>query len=251
MPVTTPVVDPKDAVAKKVIVVGGSSGIGRGVARAVLQRGGRVAIVGRSREKLDAAVADLGAGSDRLEAHVADVTQEAEVERLFEAVGPFGHLVTTVADVTYQPVRELDVTAVRRTLDSKLLSSLLLAKYAVRRMEEGGSLTLTSGIAAHRPAARGAVVAAVNGALEALARALAIELAPIRVNAVSPGWVDTPIWERVAGAAKQERLDAMAQRLPVGRVGRPDDIAQAVCFLMENGFTTGSVLHVDGGHRLV
>ncbi|NOK22130.1 SDR family oxidoreductase [Corallococcus carmarthensis] len=248
---TVATVDPKDVIPKKVIVVGGGSGIGQGVAREVLRRGGRVAIVGRSKQKLDAAVADLGAGSDRLEAHVADVTREPEVERLFDTVGAFGHLVTTVADVTYQPVRELDVDAVRRTLDSKLLSSLLLAKHAAGRMEAGGSLTLTSGIAAHRPAVRGAVVAAVNGALEALARALAIELAPLRVNAVSPGWVDTPIWERIAGAAKQERLEAMALRLPVGRVGQPDDIAQAVCFLMENGFTTGSVLHVDGGHRLV
>ncbi|GAB3789775.1 hypothetical protein GCM10028797_25660 [Dyella agri] len=95
------------------------------------------------------------------------------------------------------------------------------------------------------------MVAAVNGALASLAYALAVELAPIRVNVVSPGWVDSPIWASVAGDKKAEMLEAMANRLPVGRVGEPADIAQAIQFLMRNGFTTGSVLHVDGGHRLV
>ncbi|RUV74884.1 SDR family oxidoreductase, partial [Mesorhizobium sp. M1A.F.Ca.IN.020.30.1.1] len=91
----------------------------------------------------------------------------------------------------------------------------------------------------------------VNAGLEGLVRALAIELAPIRVNAVSPGWVDTPIWQFVAGDAKDETLAAMAKRLPAGRVGRPEDIADAIRFLMGNGFTTGTTLHVEGGQRLV
>lgn len=95
------------------------------------------------------------------------------------------------------------------------------------------------------------MIAAANGALEALARALALELAPIRVNVVSPGWVDTPIWETIAGDDKTERLAAMAERLPVGRIGQPTDIAQAFVALMNNGFITGTLLHVDGGHRLI
>jgi NAD(P)-dependent dehydrogenase (short-subunit alcohol dehydrogenase family) len=95
------------------------------------------------------------------------------------------------------------------------------------------------------------VVAAINGGLESLARALAVELGPIRVNVVSPGWIDTPIWEFVAGEAKAATLEAMAKRLPVGRIGHPDDIADAIRFLMRNGFVTGTVLHVEGGHRLV
>jgi NAD(P)-dependent dehydrogenase (short-subunit alcohol dehydrogenase family) len=112
-------------------------------------------------------------------------------------------------------------------------------------------MTFISGIAAYRPAARGSVVAAVNAALEGLVRALAVELAPIRVNAVSPGWVDTTIWTQVAGDRKAEMLAAMAERLPVGRVGQPEDIADAISFLIGNGFSTGTTLHVEGGHRLV
>jgi len=114
-----------------------------------------------------------------------------------------------------------------------------------------GSLTFTSGIAAYRPAARGSAVAAINGALASLAYALAIELGPIRVNVVSPGWVDSPLWQHVAGDAREATLNAMAKRLPVGRIGHPEDIADAIRFLLRNGFATGTVLHVDGGHRLV
>ncbi|MBJ6760726.1 SDR family oxidoreductase [Myxococcaceae bacterium JPH2] len=237
----------------KVVIVGGGSGIGLGVAREVLRRGMQAVIVGRSRAKLDAVVAELGGEAKGIQACEADITREEDVERLFARVGSFRHLVTTAADVTraYQPVRELDLAGARSFIDSKFTSSLLLAKHAAGRMEVGGSFTLTGGIAAQRPAPRGALVAAVNGALEGLARALAVELAPLRVNLVSPGWVDTPIWDRLAGDAKAERFDAMARRLPVGRVGTPGDVAHGVLFLMENGFTTGSVLHVDGGHPLV
>jgi NAD(P)-dependent dehydrogenase (short-subunit alcohol dehydrogenase family) len=95
------------------------------------------------------------------------------------------------------------------------------------------------------------MTAAVNGAIEALARALALELAPVRVNAVSPGWTDTPIWNAIAADARQERLDAMAARLPVRRIGQPSDVADAFLAVMRNPHVTGTVLHVDGGQRLV
>jgi len=151
----------------------------------------------------------------------------------------------------YQLLPSLDIAAVRRMLDSKLIGPLLLAKHGAPVLSPGGSITFTSGIAAYRPAPRGSAVAAANGALASLAAALAVELGPIRVNAVSPGWVDTPIWETVAGDAKAATLEAMAQRLLVGRIGQPEDIADAIRFLMRNTFVTGTVLHVEGGHRLV
>jgi NAD(P)-dependent dehydrogenase (short-subunit alcohol dehydrogenase family) len=136
-------------------------------------------------------------------------------------------------------------------LDSKIVGPLLLAKHGAPRLRSGGSITFTSGIAAYRPAARGSVVAAVNGALESLAYALAVELAPIRVNVVSPGWTATPIWDAVAGEGKTEMWSAMAKRLPVGRIGRPDEIAAAIVAVMQNSFVNGTVFHVDGGQRLV
>jgi NAD(P)-dependent dehydrogenase (short-subunit alcohol dehydrogenase family) len=188
-----------------------------------------------------------------LSTEIADITQEEDVIGLFERLGPVDHIVSTAAslDGVYRLLPELALSAIHRAVDSKLIGPLLLAKYGAPSLSKKGSITFTSGIAAYRPAARGSVVAAVNGALASLAYALAIELAPIRVNVVSPGWVDSPIWATVAGDKKEDMLEAMAERLPVGRIGQPIDIAHAIGFLMRNGFATGSVLHVDGGHRLV
>lgn len=233
-----------------VIVVGGSSGIGLAVAHAVLAEGGRVTIAGRSRERLARACRELG-GAERVRSAVADVAEEADVAGLFDAAGEFDHVVTTAVDAAYQPVAELEMDDAQRVLRSKLVGALLVAKHARRGISPNGSLIFTSGIAAYRPSRGGAVVAAVNGALAALGRALAIELAPVRVNVVSPGWVDTPVWEVVAGARKDAVLASMAERLPVGRVGKPADLAPAYTFLMQSEYTTGSVVHVDGGQRLV
>ncbi|WP_437321060.1 SDR family oxidoreductase [Sorangium sp. So ce385] len=231
-----------------VVIIGGSSGIGLGVARACLARGATLTLASRSPQKLAAAAAELGEAR-RVRTVVADATQEAEVRSLFSEHPPAHHVVVTAVQGHYQPIRELDVAAARRTIDSKLVAALHIAKHA--RIEPGGSLVFTTGIAAARPGPGGAVVAAANGALEALVRALAIELAPVRVNALSPGWVDTPIWDSIAGGEKEQRFEQHARRLPARRVGAPADIAHAALFLMGNGFTTGETLHVDGGHRLV
>ncbi|WP_437682519.1 SDR family oxidoreductase [Sorangium sp. So ce131] len=231
-----------------VVVIGGSSGIGLGVAKACLARGASLTLVSRSPQKLAAAAAELGAPG-RACTFAADVTQEAEVRSLFHERPPAHHVVVTAVEGHYQPVRELDLARARRTIESKLVAALHVAKHA--RFEPSGSLVLTTGIAAVRPGAGGSVIAAVNGALVSLVRALALELAPVRVNALSPGWIDTPVWDSIAGSAKEQRFEQHARRLPVGRVGAPADVAHAALFLMENGFTTGEVLHVDGGHRLV
>ncbi|QBD79131.1 SDR family oxidoreductase [Ktedonosporobacter rubrisoli] len=235
----------------KVVVVGGSSGMGLAVVRAALEKGAQVVAVARSAEKLARAVDELGFGG-KVSSLAADVTREDDVRRLFETIGHFDHLVVTAAgDLAYQPIRELDLDATRRIIDSKLIAALLLAKHAAAYIDEHGSLTFTSGIAAERPLPNGLVVAAVNGALFSLTYGLATSLAPVRVNVLSPGWVDTPIWEAVAGKDKPARFEQMSRRLPAGRIGRPEDIAHAALFLMENEFTTGTVLRVDGGHRLV
>jgi NAD(P)-dependent dehydrogenase (short-subunit alcohol dehydrogenase family) len=237
---------------ERVFIAGGSSGMGLALARSLLNDGARVTIAGRSPERLERARGELPA-PDRLHAAVLDITQERQVAEFFANNAPFDHLASTAADIqgAYQLLPDLQIDAARKVIDSKLIGPLLLAKYGAPALSAGGSITFTSGIAAYRPQPKGSVVAAVNGALASLAYALAVELGPIRVNVVSPGWIDTPIWQSVAGDAKDATLDAMAKRLPVGRIGRPHDIAEAIRFLMRGSFVTGTVLHVEGGHRLV
>ena len=241
-----------DLANSKILIVGGSSGMGLALARRCLDAGADVVIAGRNEDKLQRAHTQLG-NPAALDTVATDITREDQVADLFGRIGRLDHIVSTAAEIegAYQLLPALDLKAAQRVVESKLYGPLLLAKHGAPMLSAAGSITFTSGIAAYRPAARGSVVAAVNAALEGLVRALAVELAPIRVNAVSPGWVDTPIWSFVAGDRKDETLAAMAQRLPVGRVGQADDIAGAIGFLMGNGFTTGTTLHVEGGHRLV
>ena len=238
-----------------IVVIGGSSGIGLAVARRSLDDGATVVIAGRSQQRLDAARADLartGPPAGRLSAHPVDIGDPAQVTRLFERVGTLSHLVVTAADLPYGPVVSLSEDSMVRAVRSKILGPLFAAQQAAPRITKPGSITFTSGIAASRPAPGGALAATVNGALESMVLALALELAPIRVNAVSPGWVDTPVWDRLATPdVKNARLADLAARLPARRLGRPEDIANAVAFLIADTFVTGTVLHAEGAQVLV
>jgi NAD(P)-dependent dehydrogenase (short-subunit alcohol dehydrogenase family) len=238
-----------------IVVIGGSSGIGLAVARRSLDDGATVVIAGRSQQRLDAARADLartGPPAGRLSAHPVDIGDLAQVTRLFERVGTLSHLVVTAADLPYGPVVSLSEDSMVRAVRSKILGPLFAAQQAAPRITKPGSITFTSGIAASRPAPGGALAATVNGALESMVLALALELAPIRVNAVSPGWVDTPVWDRLATPdVKNARLADLAARLPARRLGRPEDIANAVAFLIADTFVTGTVLHAEGAQVLV
>lgn len=234
-----------------VVVIGGSSGMGLAVARHCLADGARVVIAGRSRQRLEAASAELG-HPPALTAVPADITNQAQLQRLFEQVGSLTHLVVTAADLPYGPVATLTQDSMMRAVRSKITGPLTAAQLAAPRMPAHGSITYTSGIAAYRPMPGGALAAITNGALESMVRALALELAPIRVNAVSPGWVDTPIWDNLAAPeVKQARLAEMAGRLPGGRIGQPEDIANTIAFLLGDSLVTGTVLHAEAGQLLV
>lgn len=238
--------------SSKIVIVGGSSGIGLGVARAALDRGAHVVLVGRSPDKLRDARESLGpsAGVTTL---AADVTREPDVARMFEQIGPFDHLVVTRGDPPVAaPIGRLDLDAVKSFVEAMQVSSISMAKHAQANLRRGGSITFTSGVSKDRPSRQGgAVVAAVAGSFDYLVRALALELGPTRVNVVSPGWVQTPMWDRLVGDAKTAMWDEMAARLPAGRIALPRDIAPAYLFLMESELTTGTTLNIDGGQSLI
>ena len=234
-----------------VVVIGGSSGLGLAVARRCLAEGALVVIAGRSQQRLDVASKDLG-HPGRLTAVPADIADRAQLTRVFDRAGTLAHLVVTAADLPYGAAVTLTEDNVMRALRSKILGPLFAAQLAAPRMTATGSITFTSGIAAYRPAPGGMLAATVNGALESMVRALALELGPIRVNAVSPGWVDTPVWNQLASPeVKQARLADLAARLPGRRIGQPEDIANAVSYLISDGLVTGTVLHAEGAQLLV
>ncbi|HET7715653.1 MAG TPA: SDR family oxidoreductase [Bauldia sp.] len=237
--------------ARKVVIVGGSSGIGLGVADAVLKRGAEVVIVGRSAERLQAAERALGADRN-VKSLAADMTNEAEVEQLFDEVGTFDHLVSTAGTLPPgDPIGRTDMAVVRAFVDNKLIGAVMLAKFAARTLKAGGSMTFTSGINKDRPPIPGgAVVSAIAGSFGYFARALALELAPTRANIVSPGWVDTPMWD-IVGEAKPGFFANLAGRLPSRRIATPADVAAAYIYLMESEFTTGETIRIDGGHSLI
>jgi NAD(P)-dependent dehydrogenase (short-subunit alcohol dehydrogenase family) len=237
---------------KKIVVVGGSSGIGLGVAAAALDSGADVVIAGRSSEKLQAAEQTLGADR-RVKSLSVDMANEAEIARMFDQVGAFDHLVVTAGTPPpNDPIEQTDVDVVRRFIDNKLIGVVTLAKHAVRTLRPGGSMIFTSGINKDRPPVPGgSVVSAIAGSFSYLARALALELAPTRVNVVSPGWVDTPMWDELVGAAKSGYFASMASRLPARKIATPADIARAYVYLMESEFTTGETIHIDGGQSLI
>jgi NAD(P)-dependent dehydrogenase (short-subunit alcohol dehydrogenase family) len=235
-------------IGKKVVIIGGSSGMGLATAKAVAAAGAGVLIASRSREKLEKARAELGG---KVAIHPLDVTDEEQVRAFFAKVGPFNHLVTSAASGVTGKFLELDTEVVRALFDSKFWGQYRAAKHAAPNILAGGSITFFSGIAGQRPLPGFSSYAAVNGAVNALCRALALELAPVRVNVVSPGIVQTPAYAGMPEVERREFFAAVAAKLPVQRAGRPDDAAQTVLYLLRNGFTTGTVIDVDGGGRLV
>jgi NAD(P)-dependent dehydrogenase (short-subunit alcohol dehydrogenase family) len=225
---------------KKVVVVGGSSGIGLATAELVKRQGAEVVIASRNAERLKAAAGKLGAT-----AIPTDVTNDESVANLFRECGPVDHVVVTAAQLRTGPFKTVAMEDVRATMEGKFWGAWRVARAA--EIRSGGSLTLVSGFLSIRPRPNSAIVGAANGALESLARGLALELAPVRVNCVSPGIIDTPIRAAMPEAARRDMLVKAAAALPVRRVGTGEDIAQQILTFMTLGFATGSVVYIDGG----
>jgi NAD(P)-dependent dehydrogenase (short-subunit alcohol dehydrogenase family) len=226
-----------------VVILGGSSGIGLATAKAALAEGARVTITGRSRERLERARTVL---ETDVRTVALDVTDEAGTRNLFASFDRVDHVFITAGAVTFDPKLAPETTSMREAIEMRFLGALYAAKYAATKMSGGGSITFMSGTAAIRPLPGASVATASCGAVEAFARSLAVDLAPIRVNTIQPGLVDTPFLD-VLGDKRDAIIEEYSRRLPVRRPGRPEEIADAVLFLMKNGFVTGITLRVDGG----
>ena len=233
---------------RHVAVLGGSAGIGLETARLLAAQGARVTIGGRNRERLDAAVADIG---DQARAVEVDAERLDSLQRYFAEAGPISDLVVTVTRRGgAAAVSELPDVDLIGAFAGKTVPHLLAVALAVPNLNEDGSITLVSAGSAQSALPGTAGLAAVNGALEAAVAPLAVELAPRRVNAVSPGVIETGWWDELPDSAREETFSTFAQRALVRRNGRPQDVAQAIGALIENSFITGVVLPCDGGLRL-
>ncbi|AQZ70570.1 Short chain dehydrogenase [[Actinomadura] parvosata subsp. kistnae] len=233
---------------QRVVVIGGSSGLGLATARAAAEAGASVTIASSRPERLEKALAELPDTCDGL---VTDARDEADVAALFERVGTLDHLVYTAGDaLDPRPLRDLPLDEARRLLDVRFWGVVAAVKHAAPRIRPGGSIVLTGGIIGVRPMPGAALMAGAAAALEGFARGLAVDLAPIRVNAVRPGAVHTPMWDGLPQPQLDAMIAARAEQTLVKAVGEADQIAATNLYLMENAFVTGTVLTVDGGSLL-
>jgi NAD(P)-dependent dehydrogenase (short-subunit alcohol dehydrogenase family) len=247
---TARVYDQQALAGSRVVVVGGTSGMGLGAVRTAQAAGAEVVVAGR-RPAVERT--PVGGDEERITHLVVDVTDEASVKALFEQVGAFDHLLVTAAPApgSWGPMLEQDLAAAQEFLSAKFWGSWLCARYGAPQIGERGSITFLTGCNVRRPMAGASIVAASFAALEKLAEPLTLELAPIRVNTIRPGLVNSEMWDFMEPAQRETFHDAAAGQLPVGRSGRISDIGEAAVFLMTNGYATGTVIEVSGGEPLV
>jgi NAD(P)-dependent dehydrogenase (short-subunit alcohol dehydrogenase family) len=233
---------------QRVVVIGGSSGMGLATAHAAAAAGALVTIASSNKERLDSALAQLPDGCDGI---VADTRGEAAIAALFDHVGELDHLIYTAARPPAQrALSEPSLDETRQEFVAGFWGVVAAVTYAASRIRPGGSITLTSGTIGVRPTPGSALLAARVGAIEGLTRGLAVDLAPIRVNAVRPGVVRTPMWDGIPEPDREAVFTALTARMLTGAIGEAGQIAATHLYLMENAFVTGTVLTVDGGASL-
>lgn len=230
------------------LVVGGTSGIGLASARLLHTRGAAVHIAGRNKRRLD----HIASTDPALIGHQADAGDPSDMGALADAIGTIDWLVLTLGGSDGPgPIADLDLAVLRRAFDAKFWGHLTTIQAALPHLAADGSITLIGAITARAGMPGTAGIAAVNGAVEALVKPLAAELAPIRVNAVSPGFVDTPWWDGMPADAKRDYFTQAAAVLPTRRIATAHDIAEVVVLAATNANTTGTVIETDGGARLI
>ncbi len=236
---------------KRVLVIGGGSGIGYAVAEAALKDGAQVTVASSHADKVRGAADRLGGGA---QAAVLDVTDEAAVAAFFAGrAEAFDHIAFTAGDwggPRRGPLADLDLNAAAALFRVRVWGALAVAKHAAPSLAPGGSLTLTDGMIAQRPTKGSAVSTAMAGAVEHLTRGLAVELAPVRVNCVCPGLIRTGVWDRIPEGERAAEFARLTSHQLLPRIGEPTEAAEAYLYLMRAGYTTGQVLYVEGGSAL-
>jgi NAD(P)-dependent dehydrogenase (short-subunit alcohol dehydrogenase family) len=230
-----------------VVVLGGSAGIGLETARSARAQGAEVILTGRNPQRLEQAAADVEARSTT----AFDVHDPAALGRFFEGLpGPVDHVMVTAGGPSYAPLADMSPQDVRDVLSDHAALSFEVARHVPAHVRPGGSVILMSGTGGRSPRAR-STVAAVTASMPALARGLALELAPVRVNVIAPGFVDTPLSARLLGDDLDSRRDELRRTLPIRRVVGPADVAALAVHLMSNTALTGATYDIDGGQQLL
>jgi NAD(P)-dependent dehydrogenase (short-subunit alcohol dehydrogenase family) len=232
--------------SQHVVIIGGSSGIGLATARRLLASGMKVTITGRNEQRLDEARKSLdGAAAVAMDAAATDKLSSA-----LSRIGTFDHLVLAFGSSKgMAPFATVSLTEVRQSFEEKVYPQFAVAQAALPFLSKEGSITFVSSVSAHSAMPGTAGISAANAAVASLVPTLAAELRPLRVNCVSPGVIDTPLWDFLSEEQRQALFTDYAGKTPVGRVGKPEDVAQAIAFLVEASFVTGHNLLCDGGLR--
>jgi len=230
-----------------VVVIGGSSGIGFATAKAAAQLGARVIIASGNSERIAGALTQL---PETAKGYTVDVTSETQVKDFFGTLGTFDHLVYTAGEnIKLGTLADIVVSEAKEYFNIRYWGAMLCTKYAAKHIK--GSITFTSGISANRPGSGWSLGSGICSAMEGFTRAMSIELAPLRVNAVSPGVVKTPLWNSLSETERETLYSHYATILPVKMVACADDLAKTYIYLMQQNYATGQVVIVDGGGSLV
>ncbi|MEW6733160.1 MAG: SDR family oxidoreductase [Acidobacteriota bacterium] len=236
---------------QKVVVVGGTSGMGLGAVQAAIEAGAKVIVASRRPTSVRNALQPL---SDKIQHMVVDIMNEGAIRRMFEDIGELDHLFITATPSTSAAVGaflEQELARAQEFMNGKFFGSWACARYAAAKMRHDGSITFLTGASSIRPRPGTSIITATFAAVEALSCALAVELGPLRVNTIRPGLIDSDMWSFLDAAARNELRENVIKKFPVHRVGKIEDVGHAALFLMTNPYVTGTVLEVTGGEQLV